>query len=633
MCGIAGIYDKSTRDKDWLIKAQKLLSHRGPDDSGYLSWNLGQDFKTSRDLKDLSGELGFVHNRLAIIDLSDGGWQPQISKSRNTAMIYNGEIYNYLELKKELIELGRTFTSQSDSEVLLEGFEEWGVEVFKKLIGMFALAVVDRRTQELVLARDFFGIKPLYYCESQGRFAFASEIKTLLELPGVTRLADPDKVYNYLRYNLSDHDESTFFSGIRQVEAGHYLKVQLPNLRKQSTVFYKLAIPETLDISFEDATQRVRKQFLRNIELHMRSDVEVGVALSGGIDSSSIVGAIRHLYPKRRIHAFSFVSEDASTSEEKWIDEIAKTLTLDVTKVRIKPSELREDIDELVDCEDVPFGSTSMYAQYRVFKAAKAAGIKVMLDGQGADEIFAGYPHFLSARLARLIAKGQWIEASRVFINSQGMLAPHQYRYLLRAFGFLTPKGFNRLVTPIINPYSSLKSRYFRDRIGRPVKLNRSKSFLKTELLASLTRTSLPMLLRYEDRNSMTHSIESRVPFLTPNMVQLAYSLPDSYLISQHGETKHVLRAAMTGLVPSSVLTRKDKIGFATPERYWLSQLKPWVDEVLNKSVAHQMPFLKHNELLKEWDQIISGKRAFDFRTWRWINLIVWSEKYGVRYE
>jgi asparagine synthase (glutamine-hydrolysing) len=640
MCGIAGILSASPRHLG--AQGQDLLHalrHRGPDDAGWLTWapsgvRLGQGRPD-----DVPSHVFLVHRRLSILDLSEAGWQPMGSPDGSHHVVFNGEIYNYVELRRELEHLGHHFHSGSDTEVLLRLFALCGPGALSRLVGMFAFAVLDTARRTLLLARDFFGIKPLYYTFLTEGLAFASEIKALLRLPGVQRQIHPTRLYEYLRLGRTDHGADTMFVGIHQLPAAHYLEISLDDIGPSEPVAYwQLDEQDTLDLSREEAAEKLRDLFLDNVRLHLRSDVPVGAALSGGIDSSAIVTGMRLLEPEVDLHTFSYIAEDPRVNEERWVDTAGKAAGATLHKVRATPLELAADLDELIRAQDEPFGSTSIYAQYRVFRQAREAGIKVMLDGQGADEMFAGYRMFQSGRLASLIRHGRWLRAAsflgraaqqpgsgglrRLVLQTGGLLAPALKPVALGLVGKdLMPTWLNR--------------RWFEERgVVSPLSASlRGRNVLSGQLQQSLTTTSLPMLLRFEDRNSMAHSIESRVPFLTPALAEFVFRLPEEYLLDDDGLSKSILRQALRGIVPDAILDRRDKIGFETPERAWLLALRPWTEDTLSSKALQRVPALVPGQLRRQWGDVLSGRRAFDSQVWRWLNLVRWVELNDVGFD
>jgi asparagine synthase (glutamine-hydrolysing) len=615
----------------------QILHHRGPDDAGWLTFAPPEVRLGRGDPDDSPARALLIHRRLSILDLSAAGWQPMGLRDEQSYIVFNGEIYNYLELRRELQKLGKSFHTHSDTEVLLQALCTWGPDVLPRLVGMFAFAVLDTVDRTLFLARDCFGIKPLYYTYLPQGFAFASEIKALLRLPGVRRTVHSGRLYEYLRLGRTDHGPNTLFAGIRQLPAAHYLVIPLDDLRPADPVrYWKLDCRPTLDLSPDEAAAALRERFLDNVRLHLRSDVPVGAALSGGIDSSAIVAGMRFLEPEVDLHTFSYIAADERLSEERWVDTAGKTAGATIHKVRTTPAELSADLDTLIAQQDEPFGSTSIYAQYRVFRLAREAGIKVMLDGQGADEMLAGYRFYQAARLATLLRRGHWRQSIRFLHRAAQQPGSSQRRLLLQAGGLLAP-ALKPLALACAgkNLMPAWLNRSWWQR--QDMRLPRSRPLhepevLRRQLAQALLETSLPMLLRFEDRNSMAHSIESRVPFLTTALVELVLQLPEEYLLDEDGVSKSIFRRALRGLVPDVILDRRDKIGFETPERAWLLELRPWVEKTLNGVVAHAVPVLVHKEVVRHWQGVIAGKKAFDFQVWRWLNFLRWAELYDVSF-
>jgi asparagine synthase (glutamine-hydrolysing) len=641
VCGIAGILcSRGTDTAQVGASLLRVLTHRGPDDHGWLSLRGTTVCRGRDDAPPADADVLLLHRRLSILDLSDAGWQPMSTPDGRYHLVFNGEIYNYLELRTELKALGHQFHSHSDTEVLLHAWTQWGERALVRLVGMFAFALLDTQTRRLLLARDCFGIKPLYYAHCRGGFAFASEVKALLEVPGISRRVNPQRLYDYLRRGCTDHGDETLFADVSQLPPAHFLRVSLDQPAAVHVARYWWPPQgEPLDISLDEATARLREMFLESIRLHLRSDVPVGAALSGGIDSSAIVTAMRHVEPRLDLHTFSYVADDPALSEERWARSAGGRAGATLHTVTATPDELAADLDRLIRLQDEPFGSTSIYAQYRVFGLAREAGIKVMLDGQGADELLGGYRPYLAARLASLVRGEQWGEAVRFLRQAAGLPGSGGIQgVLLHTTGLLCPpplQGLARRLAgkSLMPPW--LNRRWFTDRGVRPRGEAGSgrPRVLHEQLRRALAETSLPMLLRYEDRNSMAHSIESRVPFLTPALVEFVLRLPEGYLIAADGTTKDVFRRAMRGIVPDEVLDRRDKIGFATPESRWLVRLRPWVDAVLAGDAARRVPPLVGSAMRREWRGVLDGRRTFDFRIWRWVNLIRWAELLGVQFD
>jgi len=621
MCGIAGGWWKEAGQLDVrLAGALEKIRYRGPDDRGYELYPMGDSV------------VALGHTRLSILDLSSAGHQPMLSADKRFSIVFNGEIYNYRELRTELQGFGHCFVSDSDTEVLLAAWTQWGQASLVRLLGMFAFVVLDRQAGTLTCVRDAFGIKPFFYSAQGGEFHFASEMPALKELlPGKPTL-DWQRAYDYLVHGDYDSGTGTFFEGIRHLLPGHLFIVDLKGERvAEPERWWTPRIVERIDLSFASATELVREQFLQNIRLHLRSDVALGAALSGGIDSSAVVCAMRHVEPDLPIHTFSYIAAGSELSEEIWVDRINGHVGAVPHKISVGSDELVRDLDSMILAQGEPFGSTSIYAQYRVFQLARESGVTVTLDGQGADEMLAGYNGYPGQRLRSLIEKGRLAEALS-FLNEWAKWPGRSRIGGAKRLAAEMTEGWLYALLRKVNGSDALPSwingeplvergvigHFSRQRSPQSVAGRR----VVAELALSLTRRGLPALLRHGDRNSMRFSVESRVPFLTLDMVNLLLSLPESYLISPKGETKHVFRAALRGIVPDDVLDRRDKIGFATPEQAWLISMADTVRGWLREDL--QLPFFNQAEVLREFELIIAGRKPFSWQVWRWINFCRW---------
>ena len=640
MCGIAGFiarqgYGRSSRATDAL----ESIRHRGPDDFGWLRLT-ADSLERGRTWTNPACEPSvlLLHHRLSILDTTESGWQPMSTRDGRFHVVFNGEIYNFMELRDELVALGHSFTSRSDTEVLLASFAQWGRDALCRFVGMFAFALLDVQRRTVLFARDFFGIKPFYYSVEDGLICFGSEIKALFSLGLTNRKGNPERLLYYLRYGMTDFGAATMFSAVRQLPPAHCMEISIDTaVAEEPACFWKLDSGPELDLSFDEAARELQSLFLRSVELHLRSDVPIGIALSGGIDSSAIVAAVRNLDNNAEIHAFSFISEDSETSEERWVDLAGHAARAEVHKIKIKSSEFLNNFETLSQIHDEPFSRTSSHAQYEVFRAARGAGVRVMLDGQGADETLAGYRLYLGARLASLVRGGEWSDAGRLL---RGMSKLNSFTWpqgMAFCADYLLPPALQGPARMVANKEafpSWLNRKWFADRGADILVTNytRAPEVLKHSLERSVSY-GLPKLLRDEDRNSMASSVESRVPFLTPDLVNFLGRLPESYLISPDGTSKAVFRKAVRGIVPDAILDRRDKIGFATPEKLWLGELDSWVRTTLNSEEAQGMPFLKLPEARKEWDSVRNGNKPFDSRIWRWLNLIHWTKQFQVTFD
>ncbi|MFC3712434.1 asparagine synthase (glutamine-hydrolyzing) [Sphingoaurantiacus capsulatus] len=627
MCGILGAWlaPGEKADQPSFEAALALLGHRGPNDSGL-----------ERAPAQGGGEVVFGHTRLSVIDLSAGGHQPMHSRCGRLSLIFNGEIYNYRELRETLRGLGHIFATDSDTEVLLACWLEWRAECLDRLIGMFAFVLHDRAAATLTCVRDAFGIKPFFYTREAGRFLFASELPALRTMKRERAELNWQRAYDYLVHGVYDNDTSSFLRDVVSLAPGHRVTLDLESGRLGEPFrWWSPSIAERSDISFDTAVEMVREQFLQNIRLHLRSDVPLGAALSGGVDSSAVVCAMRHVAPDHPIHTFSFIARNSPMSEEAWVDQINTQVGANGHKITLGGDDLAADLDDLIAVQGEPFGSTSIYAQYSVFRIAREAGITVTLDGQGADELLAGYNGYPGHRLRSLIERGELGEAWR-FLNAWAQW-PGRSRAdgVKRLMAELTSGSLHHQLRQLngMDSFPAWIRRGPLEERGVAARHPMQKAAFEArgrrvvaKLADSLTHNGLPALLRHGDRNSMRFSIESRVPFLTTDMADLLLSLPESYLISPKGETKHVFRAAMRGIVPDEILDRRDKVGFATPEKEWLLGMAPTVRQWLARDPG--VPFIDQPEVLRQFDQMVAGQRPFSWQIWRWINFFRWHEKF-----
>ena len=374
--------------------------------------------------------------------------------------------------------------------------------------------------------------------------------------------------------------------------------------------------------------------FIQSVKLHLRSDVPLGSALSGGLDSSAVVCTIRHLEPEMPINTFSFIADDAELSEERWVDRINEVAGGIAHKTTLKGADLAAELEDMIWAQGEPFGSTSIYAQYRVFKLARENGVTVTLDGQGADELLAGYDGYPGQRMISLM-ETRGVAAANAFARRWSNWPDRSYRLAWMYFAKQTlpdafyELGFNLLgrdFKPDWMNVGLLKEGGIRMFDHRPSRspLMKGRRVIE-EMARSLQNRGLPALLRHGDRNSMNFSVESRVPFLTTDLAEFLLSLPEEYLISNDGCTKSVFRTAMHGIVPDDVLNRRDKKGFATPEKAWLSQIAPQIRGRLGS--LDKVPFLRLEPLQRRFDAIINGRVKFSWQAWRWLNFAIWYER------
>jgi asparagine synthase (glutamine-hydrolysing) len=519
------------------------MVHRGPDSGG--TWT--------------DESAGLAIRRLAIIDLNERSNQPFHLGPWH--LVFNGEIYNYRELRDDLRSRGHTFETEGDGEVLLHAWAEWQEEALDRLNGMFAVAIWNSERRELVCARDPFGEKPLFWTHDTDGFMFASEIRPLLEArPELARHRDR-AVSDYLGLGLLPPRDESFFVGIRQLPAAHLLSVR--DGRVDARPYWS---PRRVQrpSDFKGAAQELRQLLLQSIRLRLRSDVPVGTSLSGGVDSSAIVCLAGEIAGDHRRHAFTARFPGFERDEWRYADASAQAAgVLEHHAVEPTASDLLTDLESVVTFQEEPFGSSSIYAQWRVMAAARDAGVTVLLDGQGADELFGGYRG----------SNGWALRSTGLTGLAQGLLSRRDRRDLVLALGSdFAPSALVRAHRRRrASPYAAQSVRAEAAGADAPSPPTDLKSPVARELFRQSFHTSLPGLLRYADRNSMAHSREVRLPFLDRRVAEFAFSLPPDF-IYRDGATKAILREAVRGIVPDLILNRRDKVGYETPQVQWLSE-------------------------------------------------------------
>lgn len=564
------------------------LAHRGPDGEGHWVNN--------------AGTVALGHRRLSIIDLSDAGAQPMQrslfssleGEEKRYTITYNGEIYNYIELRDELFSHGYRFQSKSDTEVILAAFDFWEEECLQKFDGMFAFAIWDAKKGKLFAARDRFGEKPFYFYQDREHFLFASEMKALWAV-GVDRIPDNKMLLNYLTLGYvqnANDKEQTFYEDIYSLPAAHFLEFDLECFDYEVHSYWKIDKELTVDLTADQAVEKFNKLFSLSVSRRLRSDVETGSSLSGGLDSSAIIANIfqSQLLNKEQ-QTFSAVFPGFAKDESKYIESAAQKFPVRNYQVQPDAAGLVKDFETICYHQEEPFQSASIYAQYKVFELARQHDIKVMLDGQGADEILAGYNKYIHWYLQQLISRKMYKEAmqeKKTFrqhnTNFRWGLGNYLATFLpAHAAIHLESKEYNRVIKhPDINKdfINALHGREW-EGIHKPIitKLNDILFFNSTYL-------GLEELLRFADRNSMANGVEVRLPFLNHQLVEFVFSLPANFKIHK-GWTKWLLRKAMAKKLPPEIVWRKDKVGYEPPQKAWMQDpvMKDCIQEGKRKLV------------------------------------------------
>lgn len=589
MCGIFGVLQSTSLRLDPAIleAAHRVQAHRGPDGRGLQSYTLG------------TNTLVLGHQRLAIIDLSDAGLQP-MEYGDEGSLIFNGELYNYLELRAELVSAGLSFATRTDSEVLLAALHHWGpAQALGKFNWMGAFAWLDRREARLVLASDAGTEKPLYYCIDGSRFNFASEIKTLLTLAGRKFPLDRDVVGQFVFQGLSDASTRTFFDGIRRLEPGSYVELDVTRERPEirATRFHSPAYAgDPAYMALDEFIGELRDTFIDSVRIRLRSDVPVGVLLSGGVDSSAIAAVTRSLVAHDSpLRLLSAVSDDPRVDESSHIATMERHLAQQSIKInlRIAPETLVSELAEANWYNDAPVASLSALAHRNLMQRAKEQGLSVILSGQGADEILLGYRKYLGFYLQALLRQGSVLKAAAVLA---GFVAN---RTIVTQFNLGDAK---RYIPHLREFESGMQGKWLRG--WQPCSLGLGPGTLVERQWLDIRNYSVPSLCHYEDRMSMAASREIRLPFLDPRLIDLLMRAPDSYKL-RRGWTKYAFRRAMQSLLPREICWRKDKKGFTNPEGEWLKhELRAAVrDAFAPDSLICRKEILSSPALLRAYDR------------------------------
>ncbi|MFN4122793.1 MAG: asparagine synthase (glutamine-hydrolyzing) [Flavobacteriales bacterium] len=610
MCGIAGIFSNATPGDKILQQAQlisSVLKHRGPDDEGFTCFDnnhesfpffgpdtpeeIKESIKSSLQFRDLTGDDKglksiLIHRRLSIIDLSAMGHQPMSDLENRYHICFNGEIYNYKDLKRELHSLGFHFRSESDTEVLLYAYIHWGKDVIHRLNGMWAFAIYDRDTYNLFLCRDRLGVKPLYYYHHSGSFVFASEQKAIWAAKPECKKINHEAVFDFFTVGRIESGQENFFSHIQELAPGHYLQY---NTRQEKIInIQQWFEPDMLKSNIKpiELSEQVFDAVNQAVKLRLQADVEVATCLSGGLDSSSILMMMHHLQDKKsnNIKAFTASFDGSEIDETRHAEIIVKASNAQWYTVSPDANSLIEDFESLTWCQDIPLWSTSTYAQFKVMEKVKKCGVKVVLDGQGGDELFAGYQsHRLTYALE--LMKGFHLLASQQIYS---LLSGEMIRFVLKNFMERNShpslrlwfyKNFSKGTNFLKNDFLQANKHRFEMLTSLPIEN------LRKRLDAEQFNHNLKSYLITEDRCSMWHSVESRTPFADdPDLMALTRNIPSERLIDgTYG--KKILREAMQKILPQEICWRRDKLGFQTPNNQWLreiaDQMKPLILEYL----------------------------------------------------
>lgn len=590
MCGIAGVITGSGAQEtlSQLDNMLRQIEHRGPDDFGIEAFSkssssiVGSNVKTEvHSQPENVADVFLGHRRLSIIDTSSAGHQPMNDASGSLTIVFNGEIYNYLELKNQIGD-EYPWSTHSDTEVVLAAYRKWGTEMFAKFDGMFAISLYDREKQMVVFARDKMNIKPFYYHYSHAAnlFLFASEPRPVANALNSELKFNSRFLAEFMVLAISDHDEGCMIDQVSQLRGGNYLELDLKSFKLSSKAFYKPS-SEAYNPSEDDFSHR----FKRSVELQLRADVQVGTSLSGGIDSSAIACTVGQLLKNdsSSYSALTFTFPNFPNDEAELAKMVASNSGINWQAVEPDLNSMPQDLETMIQNMGEPFGSLSMFAQYKVMEQANKMGIKVMLDGQGGDELYLGYPRMAQRVMIKYLKDGKLVKfakemiglkenlsipywqsiAGNVYFNSKAIAYTRRFRAMSE---FIDPSYLENANKEVIADFYSPK----------PIREKQEDELFKY---------ILPRLLRYGDRNSMAFGVESRVPHLSNLMVDQALNLPLDQKVSG-GWTKLILRKYLEGKVPNDITWNKVKKGFDVPQEFWITQLSSrmleWVDGLSN---------------------------------------------------
>ena len=545
MCGIAGLLNLQKDGRNHRADVENMLAtirHRGPDDSQiYHNKNI---------------TLGL--NRLSILDLSEKGAQPMSSEDR--VIVFNGLIYNYIELKKELENHGYKFKSRTDTEIILASFDKWGAECVERFNGMWAFIIYDKSEHNLFISRDRYGIKPLYIFHAPGQLCFSSEIKAFESLPSWKPKSNPNRIYDFLKYGLKNHTSETMFEYVHSIPPGSNRIIDCHTGEQESTSYYSLDFESNPDISFDEACETFSGLFNDALKIRLRSDVPVGMALSGGLDSSAIALGLHYGDKELKMDAICSSSKHPKFDESSFASSVSNKVGFQLHNSGFDKADIKK-LSDIIYTQDEPFPGASVIAQNLVFKKANSLDLKVMFSGQGADEYLMGYDAFLPL----------------YFLNKNPILHPFaflnfiwKHRKTVWKYNILRRKATDPPLDIYIDP----------NKIYAPA----SVCDLKERSHQYFTETVLPALLHFEDRNSMAYGIESRLPFLDYRIVEFCFSLPEHFFIKA-GVRKRLLRQSFKEIFPPKIYHRYDKSAFGNPLNEWIKTDRSYFTKLLDSDL------------------------------------------------
>jgi len=658
MCGIVGLFSTngniSVKD---IVSSAEMVKYRGPDDEGYMLVNNDNrilNAKTRNEAEAIKSDNikgGFAFRRLSILDLSDSGHQPMSDDSENFWIIYNGEIYNYLELRSELQSLGYHFKSMTDTEVIIYSFIEWGSQCLEKFNGMWSFAIYDKSKKRLFCSVDRFGIKPLYYNLTPNTFAFASEIKQVINVANLKPRVNDKVLFDYLSAgSYGNETKETFFKDIIKLLPGTYLEVTLSEsgIKCSEKEWWKLEVKDEFyeenDINI--ISGNIKELFYDSVRLRLRSDVEIGTCLSGGLDSSGIVCVTNDITNRKEGNKlFTIVSGESENLDYQYSKVIADYVKGNHIIRRIDKDESYSDLRKFIWHNDEPLIKASMFGGYKVYQLAKENNVKVVFDGQGLDEYAGGYYQLPYIEYMNYLKKNKSRNQYKNHIDYLIKEENYTEQSLTKALNMYNlKKALHKFTSKRLrlNLLKSVKGWFNRDFLVENIRQSQlynspeidderiSKDDVKLKNFKLFKHINLPGILRQVDRNSMAFSVEARVPFLDHRLVEYIFSLKSEYIL-HNGYTKYAYREAMKGVIPEGIRNRRDKVGFYIDEYSLVNSMKDNFREML-ADIRDGDKYYNKNYIIKKLDENSLNIQNYDNILWRIMNALTWKREFNINH-
>jgi asparagine synthase (glutamine-hydrolysing) len=651
MCGLSAIFSQTGYVGYSIQSLNGAIKHRGPDGEGFCFSSHGMAINTFGDdtpqdtidalqltrastLNNESFNAMLGHRRLSIVDTSWRGHQPMMSCCGLYSIIYNGEIYNSDELMVELEVHGYSFVSHSDTEVVLTAFIQWGKNCLEKFNGMFSFIIFNHQTNQVFLARDRYGVKPLYYYYlNDNSIAFASEIKQFSKLECWSAVLNRSKAIDYLNWGQTDHTSETLFEGVYQVPAGHFYEFNVSSVpeRLDFTSWYSIDLSRSSK-TYDKAVEIFTETFLSSVQYCLKADVPIGTCLSGGLDSSSIACTINRLIDDDQMQVtFSSCSSDKKYDESEYVQAVLdKCKNIHPHMIEVNHDDFWSELDDLIYHHDEPFLSPSVYAEWCVFREVSKTNVKVTLDGHGADEILIGYYTFFGPYLSGLLRSFRFLEYAKAVFSIRSMHGYSLGRLMAMSIRSFLPHTIKQYSLKLLNRPTAISDWINKLALDVPISdICMSDDNIENVSLDQLLRFSVPKQLKWCDRDSMAHSIESRVPFLDYRLVDLLFSLPEDYKLKR-GLTKRILRDSLSGDIPAKVEKRINKMGFVTPGERWVLENPQRYKDKLIDAIEQSGIMLNRDQCFKRFSKMIDGDIRFDNGFWRILFFAEWIKCYKV---